>query len=384
LAGKRRLSLECLLLIDIALPNESPSDYRSARKNRVPQPCGTATPQVGQLNARCSARVKTASCLALIGSATPWQHAKYRPGGEENLKERTMEKRESSRRHWRIAVTVSLLLHAAVVVGLGSLSGRQVACARTGTANRDISFCVVEYDPGEVTFISPRETGPPRYVERKSPASPDHAGSATATLADPLAASASAPTPAEPGSTGHGKPDRPTGATTSFFQVPAHGRRIVYVIDASASMGKNGAMAAACHELLESVKRLPDSARFQIIVYNRNPQCLLPQFSGWLEPTREVVDKVGAALAGLVPEGITEHGPALQKALLLRPDVVFFLTDADDLKVEHLRLVSLLNRGQAVVHAIELNSRNRHRPEMPMQVLARENRGTYQAVDLEP
>src|SRR5207253_645243 len=65
------------------------------------------------------------------------------------------------------------------------------------------------------------------------------------------------------------------GATT-FFQVPARGKKIVYVIDGSSSMCRDGALAAACRELRESVKKLPPDARFQVIVYNNDARFLLP------------------------------------------------------------------------------------------------------------
>jgi hypothetical protein len=113
---------------------------------------------------------------------------------------------------------------------------------------------------------------------------------------------------------------------------------------------------------------------------------LLPRFyRQWLEPTPAVLSEVGAALAlaGQNPEGSTEHEPAFKEAFALDPDVVFFLTDADDLRPDHVRLVNLLNKGRAIVNTIELGTRNRHRTDMPLQRMARENRGVYQTVDLE-
>src|SRR5262249_4665219 len=131
--------------------------------------------------------------------------------------------------------------------------------------------------------------------------------------------------------------------------------------------------------------KLPRSARFQVIIYNDAAHYLLPRsFRKWLEPTPAVLGEVGAALAlaGKTPEGATDHEPALREALSLRPDVVFFLTDADDLRPAQVRLVSFLNQGRAIINTIELNTRNRGRSEMPLQTLARENGGCYQAVDL--
>ncbi len=171
--------------------------------------------------------------------------------------------------------------------------------------------------------------------------------------------------------------------TASFFNIDTHGRRIVYVLDGSASMGRHGAMEAACRELAASLRRLPAGARFQIIVYNQHANPLLPQYADWLKPTPAIVNEACAALARQVAEGSTDHGPAPEMALRLKPDVIFFLTDADDLTPEHVQLVESLNQDHATMHTIELTTRNRERTWMPLQVLARQNGGTYQAVDLE-
>ena len=48
----------------------------------------------------------------------------------------------------------------------------------------------------------------------------------------------------------------------------------------------------------------------------------------------------------------------------------------------HVQAVTLLNRGRAAIHTIELTTVNRHRADMPLHRLARDNRGRYQAVSL--
>src|SRR5438046_486499 len=83
------------------------------------------------------------------------------------------------------------------------------------------------------------------------------------------------------------------------------------------------AQTAACRELHESLQRLPATARFQIIIYSSQAHFLLQRSRDFLEATPNVVREVGDALEALAaktPEGRTEHGPALRKAFLLRPD----------------------------------------------------------------
>ena len=89
------------------------------------------------------------------------------------------------------------------------------------------------------------------------------------------------------------------------------------------------------------------------------------------------------ALQALSAVGGTDHLPALRRAIGLRPDVIFFVTDADDLTEEQVRFATEWNAGKSVICTIELNLANRQDEHMPLQQLARRNGGRYQAVDLE-
>jgi VWA domain-containing protein len=298
-----------------------------------------------------------------------------------------MANREKTRL-WPLAVTASLLLHGVVVLGLSLLPRPEATRIRAPSKPQPILFMLTDDDAGDMSFEEAQE--PPARKEESSAKKTTSADAPTinSVLRDPLL-----PAPGDNVGPGDGD-NRPAGpetpasvgtgeVSTSFFKVAARGRRIVYVVDGSGSMGKNGALKAACAELNASARRLPAQAQFQIIIYSSRPQFLLPRYPGWLEPTPDMLQTVSQALAGQSPEGKTEHGLALKQAFLLRPDVIFFLTDADDLKPEHLRLAAELNHG-AVIHTIELNTQNRQRRDMPLQMLAQENHGTYQAVNLEP
>ena len=294
-----------------------------------------------------------------------------------------MDNQVRPRRYWPLAVTVSLVLHGVAVLLLGMLPTREIVQARPSGQGGPLPFDLVELDSGEVTFEAARpEQKKAPSAKKNGPPLPAH---------EPLAAILIEPGMLDSGPTlaadVQGSPAGPSGnsahATTSFFQVEARGQRLVYVVDSSSSMGKKGALARACQELQQSIRRLPPTARFQVIVYNDTAHFLLRHTSGWLEPTPANIQQVVEALGRQLPEGRTDHEPALRKAFLLDPDVVFFLTDADDLEGKHLRLASGLNRRGAVVHTIELNIQNRQRPGMPLQQLARDNRGVYRAVDLD-
>jgi hypothetical protein len=167
---------------------------------------------------------------------------------------------------------------------------------------------------------------------------------------------------------------------TTFFDVPAKGQKIVYLIDHSASMGPSGALDVAGQELLASLDRLPLGTCFQIIVYNRSANLLMPRYPDWIPVQADVIRQVAAAWNSLPAEGGTDHIRALKLALTLRADVIFFLTDAVDVRANELRDISRLNQGRCAIHTIQLHSNQQNCDDGPLKLLARENRGTFQSV----
>jgi hypothetical protein len=172
----------------------------------------------------------------------------------------------------------------------------------------------------------------------------------------------------------------PPGAVTAFFGVPAVGKSVVFVIDRSASMGLDGRLDRARREVAASLRLLPPAARFQVIAYNRAAEPLRANgLYGLLPATPDAVAAAVAALDSLTAEGATDHLRALKAALTLRPDVIYFLTDEDDLTWADVRAVTQLNRGTVCMHALCLVPTPPGR-ETPMQALARANRGLFRVV----
>jgi hypothetical protein len=121
------------------------------------------------------------------------------------------------------------------------------------------------------------------------------------------------------------------GHKASFFGVGAQGQRIVYVVDASASMnhpylgeGKTriGQMKL---ELAKSILSLTEEQRFFIIFFNEHP---IPMPATGMEPADGQNQQRYLNWVASVPAiGLTDPRPALSMALDLRPDVVYLLTD---------------------------------------------------------
>jgi hypothetical protein len=103
-------------------------------------------------------------------------------------------------------------------------------------------------------------------------------------------------------------------------------------------MGRAGKFARARQALLATLRTQPPTVRFQVVVYSGAAKSLLPAADGGCVPvTPEAIAAAERALAGVEPAGRSSHLDGLGAALPCRPDLVLFLTDADDLPVTPFR-----------------------------------------------
>jgi hypothetical protein len=291
-----------------------------------------------------------------------------------------------------LACLVSVAVHAALLTALLYLPG-----PGDGQSSRPLAIdTVIIDDEMHVSLAEPRELVfdvKLTPLPAPSQAAPAPVPTIAAPESNPLdiqpASGHEAAGPASEGSKPQAAPAQGSmpggngGATTSFFAVPTRARSVVYVIDRSVSMGLNGALDAVKRELLASLARLPGDARFQVVYYNRRADLLnVDGNCGLLAASPAHKVRVDLLLDRLQAEGGTDHVPALTLALSMQPDVIYFLTDADDLTPTQARSMTLLNHGRCVIHTIELTTANRAHVDMPLQVLARENRGMYRGISL--
>lgn len=175
---------------------------------------------------------------------------------------------------------------------------------------------------------------------------------------------------------------------TSVFGVKGRGSRFVYVFDRSASMsGYDGRpLAAAKRELLSSLQSLDKIHQFQIIFYNDRPHVMNLQPAA--PPQLLYGDDQGKKLAatfvgGVVADGGTRHMEALLLAIQMRPDVIFFLTDADEPKLTSTDLRKIRERSRGTsINAIEFGSGPASGRYTFLQQLAAENNGQHVYVDV--
>ena len=167
---------------------------------------------------------------------------------------------------------------------------------------------------------------------------------------------------------------------TQVFGVSGRGTSFVYVFDRSLSM-QGAALVSAKRELLASIGQLQSVHQFQIVFYNENPKLMQPPqltFAG-----KEGLRQAESFLTGITASGGTDHMQALRLALKMSPDVIFFLTDADEPQLSQNDLKEIQRRSNgAVINAIELKSGPERGIEHALQKLAEQNRGQYKYVDV--
>jgi hypothetical protein len=174
---------------------------------------------------------------------------------------------------------------------------------------------------------------------------------------------------------------------TSLFGIVGEGYKFVYVFDRSGSMGGEGreSLRAVKAELIRSLKHLDSVHQFQIIFYNERPVVFNPTGTpGRLAfATDENKQRAARFLDTIVADGGTDHEAALRLAIRLRPDVIFFLTDADDPKLTSAQLakISRLAAG-IIIHAIEFGPGPKPKEESFLAALARQNGGKYAYIDI--
>lgn len=185
------------------------------------------------------------------------------------------------------------------------------------------------------------------------------------------------------GPRGLGKPTQ-----TYVFGVPGVGSKFLYLFDRSASMsGYEGRpLAAAKRELASSLRSLESTHQFQIIFYNNRPSVFNPFMP---QPPRMVFgeDKnkrlAEDYIRNMTADGGTDHMLAINLALGLAPDVVFFLTDADDPQLTAAELAQIERRNRGVVfNTIEFGAGPQRSANNFLVRLAHQNGGRHAYVDV--
>jgi hypothetical protein len=277
-----------------------------------------------------------------------------------------------------LALCISLLAHAAVALFLLLVAYSTPGTTPAGAGSDLVLSLFEDHDP-------PRLRAPPGEEEQHAneadfPVKVEEPGIAAGPTVPAPVLVGSAPGNSVPAGLGH-PPGKGTAARHGgLFAVPPHARSVVFVVDRSLSMGLNGALARARQEVQASLSALSQATSFQVVFYNGQAEVLrIHGRRSFLTPDAETLRAVDQEIEHIVAAGPTDHVYALKTGLSLRPEVLFFVTDADDLTDQQVRELTRLNDRRTAIHAVELN-RRRPEPDSPLQRLARDNGGTHRQV----
>ncbi len=180
----------------------------------------------------------------------------------------------------------------------------------------------------------------------------------------------------------------------SFMGQTTPAKRVVYLIDTSSSMNSYEAIEYAKVKLKQSINGLTQQQLFQIISYADFPSPMrFKQESKDSVPLYRA-NGINLRLANrhinsITAVGGTQHMRALEQALTLKPDVLFFLTDASQEAVsprDMERIQKVLNKdGKTHIYCFKFGRGPdlKSRSENFLRKLASENRGTYTYMDIE-
>lgn len=187
---------------------------------------------------------------------------------------------------------------------------------------------------------------------------------------------------------GRGNGDGNGKGEGSFFKAKARGRKFVFLVDNSTSM-RQGRFETARAELVKTIAKLEKDQSFYVMLFS---DTAYPLF--WPQPAKELVaatkqNKMLLAQWLMTVElcSGTKGKLAIEKAIALKPDVIFLLGDgafAD----ETIATANALNQESASggrkipIHVLgmEVNDVDRQ----VLEQLAKGNDGTYSDVELDP
>lgn len=178
----------------------------------------------------------------------------------------------------------------------------------------------------------------------------------------------------------------PPGEVSLFGSPHAVGRRFVFVIDRSKSMGDDGlgALTAAQLELTAALDRLEPTHQFEIVAYHHKTVFLGEK--QLLPATPENTSRLSRFFNNLAAFGKTDHARGLLAACHLRPDAIFLLTDAGDPSPNPLQMRTILQTcaGRTSIHCIQFGFNQA--PSQPgfMRKLASQTGGSYTFYALHP
>ena len=167
------------------------------------------------------------------------------------------------------------------------------------------------------------------------------------------------------------------------MNVVGNGTSFVYVIDISSSMSTDGRLELAKSQLKASLRMLRPNQSFQVLFYSDSTTQMKfrkREMENMYRATTVQVQLASGEIERVVANGGTEHMTPLLRALMLEPEVIYFLTDGEQprLNTQELAEIRRKNRKDAQIHVIEFAAGPRESRQISwLELLASQSGGTY-------
>lgn len=169
---------------------------------------------------------------------------------------------------------------------------------------------------------------------------------------------------------------RGPGKPVDFFGVEAKASRIAYVVDASHSMQIDKKYRRARTELIYSIRKLDPSQSFVVIYFSKGMRGAFPS-DGLSPANNDNFRELETWSRKVNPRGGTNPWTALQKALAMDVDVVFFLTDGV-IPASTTMIGPSASRSHTTIHTVGFKTR---KGELLLQQIAADSGGVYRFVE---
>ncbi|MBN2218387.1 MAG: hypothetical protein JW719_13515 [Pirellulales bacterium] len=298
---------------------------------------------------------------------------------------------------------MSVVLHAVLIVAVGLILRAAPPLGAAAERTAEVGIALKRQDGQKEFFVDQTDAGRADAQAQTTIASPTRDQVlAEAAPTDPSRVLPQAPNVLGAGSPGEGRigdAAATTSATTSrgpagqgkarvrVFGTEGEGYKFVYVFDRSGSMGGSGAVAlrAAKAELLASLASLNRTHQFQIIFYNEKPWQFNPtgqrgRLAFGTDRNKELARRF---VGGVTADGATRHEEALMMAIRMTPDVIFFLTDADEPRLSAGQIHDIARAAAGTsINAIEFGLGPQQDNDNFLKRLAHATGGQYRYVDV--
>ena len=180
------------------------------------------------------------------------------------------------------------------------------------------------------------------------------------------------------------EPPGPSASISVFGSGLMEGRRFVFVIDRSKSMGTAGlgVIDLAQKQLANAIGELKDNHYFQVIAYNEG--VVMIDRSELLRATEENKKLLPEFMKQLISYGATNHEGGLVAAMTFRPDVIVFLNDGGYPRLDgaQLKFIKQMARRRTSIHTLQFGRGPLQENDNFMMRLARENSGSFRYINV--